>query len=256
MVAAARLRRAQTRVSEAAPYSKKMEELLSTLVTSAPEGIHPLLVARPVEKRAIVVLSSDRGLCGAFNASIMRTVEKEIRGDVKTTMIPLGKKGTSYLTRKKYDIAPLAPTFWAAFSYERASEFAAMLAEKYIDGTFDQIDVVYNEFVSIITQRPKVFTLLPIQPPAGKEDEVDRLYEPGRDQIIWALVPRAVEVRFYHACLHSLASEYGARMTAMDSATRNSREMIDKLTLDMNRARQAMITNELVEIISGAESLK
>jgi len=249
MVAAARFRRAQERVHQAAPYAEKIEELLADMSRDAG---HPLFTARPVERRALVIFTSDRGLCGSFNAGLIRRVEREA-----AELILIGRKAISYFSRRSVKVAKTLPAFWGSFSYANVAAFASELAGSFADGTFDQIDLAYNHFVSVITQRPKIVTLVPMTPVAQKaEPSGERLYEPDRDSILNVLVPRALEVRVYAACLHSLASEHGARMTAMDSATRNAKEMIDSLTLAMNRARQATITKELVEIISGAEALK
>lgn len=253
MVAAARLRRAQDKVAQATPYAHKIDELLASLAGS---GAHPLLGARPVTRRLIIVLSSDRGLCGSFNAQVLRVAEKEMSAE-GTTSIPIGRKALGFFARRNFQVQKTVDGFWANFSYAEASSLARSLTELFLNGDVDQVDVLYNEYVSVITQRPKIVTLLPLaQPSENVGVEVDYIFEPSREALLAALVPRAIETRLYLSCLNSQASEFGARMTAMDSATRNAGEMIDTLTLKMNRARQAIITKELVEIISGAEAQK
>jgi len=257
MVAAARLRRAQQRVTDATPYAEKMEELLIDLAAAAPSSVHPLLAERQIKKRALVVFSSDRGLCGGFNANLLRATEKELKEDLPTSLITIGRKATQYFRRKKADIYEEQTDFWQGFTYEKAAALANKLGHLFTVGTFDRVDIFYSRFMSVITQRPTMVTIVPI--PRVERDEAastDQLYEPDQGSILRELLPRALEVRFYVACLNSLAGELGARMTAMDSATRNSEEMIDKLTLHMNRARQASITTELMEIISGSEAMK
>jgi F-type H+-transporting ATPase subunit gamma len=257
MVAAAKLRRAQQAVEQSRPYSAKVEELLTALAPAVPTGTHPLLGGRPVEKRALVVMSSDRGLCGSFNSGILRRAEKELRESPSTTLIPLGKKATVFFTKRNAEIFKRVDGFWHSLTYQKSEDLLKELAHGYLEGQFDRVDVLYNEFVSVISQKPKLISLLPIPAiaPANTETK-DFIFEPGRDEIVKALVPKVIGVRFYAACLNSQASEHGARMTSMDSATRNASEMIDSLTLTMNRVRQATITKELMEIISGAEALK
>jgi F-type H+-transporting ATPase subunit gamma len=256
MVAAARFRRAQAAVEGSRPYAAKADELLGALAPHVPVDVHPLLGARPVAKRLLVVMTSDRGLCGSFNASILRRAERELAGTEPTLLLPLGKKAAAFAAKRRLE-GPAAPeAFWGGFSYPRAEALAVSLANGYLDGAYDRVDLLYNEFVSVITQKVTLKTLLPVSVEAVEGQGGDWIYEPSRDGIVRALVPKVLNVRFYAACLNSLASEFGARMTAMDSATRNAGEMIDRLTLHLNRARQATITKELMEIIGGAEALK
>lgn len=259
MVAAARLRRAQNSVEQSRPYAKTIEELLQNLASALPEDIHPFLQKRSVAKRGLVILSSDRGLCGAFNAGLFRVAEKELQEETSTVSIRIGRKAKSYFSNGSF-IFHDTEDFWRSFSQEKAAEIFNELAKSFLEGALDQVDILYNEFVSVMTQRPRLETLFPFSPEKKTEStgevETSFIFEPSREEIVKALVPRAAEMKFYVACLNSLASEFGARMTAMDSATRNAGEMIDDLTLTMNRVRQAGITKELVEIISGAEAIK
>ena len=257
MVAAARLRRAQDRVQQSMPYAEKIEELLRELASSASSDLHPLLQVRPVNKRLLVVFTSDRGLCGAYNANILRRADKELREDSNLSLLTVGRKAITYFNRRKGNVAESMSDYWKQFSYESASALAKSLAEKFVTEQFDQVDVLFSKFVSVMTQRAELMTLVPIPRRSEEQTEqVDQIFEPDREGIVKELVPRAVDIRLYVASLNALASELGARMTAMDSATRNSEEMIDRLTLDMNRARQSAITTELMEIIGGAEALK
>ena len=261
MVAAAKLRRAQEAAEQSKPYAASINQLLQDLVAQGVGGDHPLLKSREVKKRLLVVFSSDRGLCGAFNSGLLRKTEKELQeNSVPTELVLIGKKATSYFSRRSYPIWKKVDGFWANFSHANASALAQELLAAFTSGEFDRVDLAYNEFLSIMSQVPKVETFAPILTAPVEKVEVAGvgpapIFEPNKEAILNALLPKAVEVRFYQPCLQSLASEYGARMSAMDSASRNAGEMIDGLTLTMNRVRQANITRELVEIISGAEAV-
>jgi F-type H+-transporting ATPase subunit gamma len=267
MVAAARLRRAQMAVEEATPYAMKIRELLSSLAASVSGDVHELMGGRPVEKRILIVLSSDRGLCGAFNSQLLKAVEGDLKGGIDTIVLPIGRKARSYFARRSHQTLKGDEGFWNNCTFANTTKLIQELAQKYVKGEIDRVDVAYNEYVSVISQVARLKAILPITAEKNEtadmtenseqpENHVDFKYEPNRDEIIKALVPKKINVDFFHACLNSQASEYGARMSAMDSATRNAGEMIDLLTLKMNRARQAAITTELMEIISGSEALK
>ena len=256
MVAAARLRRSQQAVEQSRPYSKKVEEILNSLLPSVPPNLHPFLEGREVKKRLLVVFSSDRGLCGSFNANLLRQADREMKSEISTTSFVIGRKGAAFSTRRGWSLFKKVEGFWSSFSYLRSAEVVEELSDQFMKGAFDQIDLLFNEFHSVISQKPKLMTLLPLQILKSDAEMKDYKFEPDVETIVRELIPRVIHVRFYGGCLNSLASEYGARMSAMDSATRNAGEMIDHLTLTMNRARQAAITKELVEIISGAEALK
>ncbi|HLG20457.1 MAG TPA: ATP synthase F1 subunit gamma [Bdellovibrionota bacterium] len=257
MVAAAQFRRFEDRVRQATPYAQKLDELLLDLRRSVRTAVHPLLEERPVQKRALVVFTSDRGLCGAFNANVLRQLEREMTENPATILVPAGRKGIGYVTRRNYPLLRSVNDLWGKYTFEKAAALADELVQGFVEKKYDRIDLLFSEFRSVISQRPKKMTLAPIAAQQSDGESVlPPIYEPNREEILKALVPRAIRIRFYVAGLNSLASEFGARMTAMDSATRNAGEMIDKLTLDMNRARQATITKELMEIIAGAEALK
>ncbi|MEZ4705160.1 MAG: ATP synthase F1 subunit gamma [Bdellovibrionota bacterium] len=262
MVAAARLRRSQEAVSQSRVYQEKVRELLSKLLASAGTDIDPLLESKEGKKRWIVVFSSDRGLCGAFNSSLFRKAEHMLRDETyETSLIVIGKKASAYFKQRKHKVETIVDSYWTDFSHQKSLELCQKLTQAFLEDQVSCIELLYNEFHSVMTQKPKNVTLLPLQQPKQEGEEqlqstADYLFEPGKTQIIKILLPKAIEGSFYQASLHSLASEYGARMTAMDAATRNAGEMIDSLTLHMNRVRQAAITNELVEIISGAEAIQ
>lgn len=257
MVAAARLRRAQEKVVQSTPYKKKIEELFARLTQTTTN--HPLLTQREVHKRLVVVMASDRGLCGAFNSGLFRAVMKDLnQSSVPTSVIPVGKRAASFFANRKFTIHDNQKMFWSTFDHKSSHELVERLIGLYLDKEFDQIDVYYNEFISVMTQKPTLMTLIPVAPAAQQEAVAPIAYtfKPDQATILNELVPKAIDIRFFVAALHSLAGEFGARMAAMDSATRNAGEMIDSLTLNMNRVRQAAITNELVEIISGAAAIQ
>lgn len=258
MVAAARLRRAQEKVMQSRPYQKKIEELFGRLAQATNE--HPLLQKREVHKRLVIVIASDRGLCGAFNSTLFRTVMKDLKqSSVETFVIPIGKRAASFLGNRNMKMQENLRTFWSTFSHDQSLGLAERLMKLYMDKEFDRIDVYYNEFISVMNQKPKMMTLLPVSPVADadkKEETINYTFKPDQNTILKSLVPKAIDIRLYVAALNSLAGEFGARMTAMDSATRNAGEMIEDLTLNMNRVRQAAITNELIEIISGASAIQ
>ena len=264
MVAAARLRRAQTAITELRPYAQKTLEVLSSVAAraAADDMVHPLLVRREVKNVMLVVLTSDRGLAGAFNTNINRaayTFLKELQAEGKHVEVAvIGRKAKEYFARRG---ATLRHTFTGVFenlSVTKATEIGIVLADEYERSDLDAIYLCYNEFKSALTQKVTIEALLPIAPQAVDEAEtaVDFIYEPDKKGLLDRLLPMYAEVEVYRALLESVASEHGARMTAMDNATRNANELVSKLTLVYNRARQAAITKELMEIIGGAEALK
>lgn len=276
LVAAARLRRAQQAIVALRPYAQKTTEVLATVAARAGDGTdgdtHPLLVARPEVKTVVIVtLTSDRGLAGAFNANIQRAVERRMReladAGHEVQLVTIGRKGRDYFRRRGVAILH---DFTGAYEGgpERAAAIARQLMDDFENGRVDQVLVAYNEFKSAISQRPVIDELLPVRP-GGVRGEAsegalstspvllgDLLFEPSRAALLERLVPMYVEVSLLRAMLESVASEHGARMSAMDSATNNAKKMIASLTLQYNRARQAAITKELMEIIGGAEALK
>lgn len=265
MVAAARLRRAQQAITELRPYAVKTHEVLSSVASRAgDEEIHPLLARRDVKKVLLVVLSSDRGLAGAFNANINKTglrMWKELEAEGKeVSFAVIGRKGRDFFRRRDAKIEFDFTNVFEALNVSKAGEIGRAIVAEYKADGFDQVLVIYNEFKSAISQTVAVESLVPIAvsegATAGEGGSVDFIYEPSKRALLDQLLPMYVEIEIFRALLESVASEHGARMTAMDNATKNASEMIGRLTLVYNRARQAAITTELMEIIGGAEALK
>jgi F-type H+-transporting ATPase subunit gamma len=262
MVAAAKLRRAQESVQQARPYADKMRDVIGDLSVRVEMGRHPLLTRRDVKKREIFLITSDRGLCGGFNQNLIREatqlIEKKEEGPETIQMSIVGRKGLEFFKRRETPVRQEYPNILGDIDYSVAAMLGKDIVSSYESGVFDELLLVYTHFRSAISQEVTVQRILPIEPVDVPEDAVvtEYIYEPSEAEILNALLPRYIEVQLFRAMLESLASEYGARMTAMDSATSNANEMIDKLTLEMNRARQAAITKELMEIVGGAEALK
>lgn len=261
LVAAAKLRRAQERILEARPYAFKMQEVLASLALRADPQYHPLLCRRETGRKIVVVIAADKGLCGGFNANIMRRSLEVLRGtvgEVTVTLVVVGRKARDFYRRRPYAIRSEQVGFFDRLAYDHAAALGRELANAYVAQEADEIHLVYNEFKSVATQRVVVERLLPIEPLQAPEElaAIDFLYEPSPQAILEGLLPKHVEVQVYRALMESLAGEYGARMTAMDAATRNASEMIDLLTLQFNKARQERITKELLEVVGGAEALR
>jgi len=270
LVAAAKLRRAQERVTEARPYCRIMDEMVSDLALRSPREMHPLLRG-PVSdggdgttSKLLLVITGDRGLCGAFNSNIIRRSLDLLRADqdnpdVSLVLIVVGRKARDfYRRRSSVAIRSEYVNFFDKLAFSHAAQIGQDVASAYAANEVDQVQLVYNEFRSAASQRVVVETLLPIQSDAGSDETagVEYLFEPSPKAILEALLPRHVEVQVYRALIESLAAEYGARMAAMDNATKNASEMIDLLTIQFNKARQERITKELLEIVSGAEALR
>jgi F-type H+-transporting ATPase subunit gamma len=263
MVAAAKLRRAQSRVVAARPYARRMKDLLGD-ISSVPELQGADLIApRKVTNVAIVVVTSDRGFCGAFNANLIRTVQAHfdtLLPGVQASLLCIGKKGVDYFGKRGYNVIARHTGVYGSLSFSWAQSFAGDLIARYMKGEFDRVDVIYNEFKSIAQQRIVVEQFLPIPAPsvaapAGKTP-VDFIYEPDRMTILLSLLPRHLNFQIWRILLESSTAEEGARMAAMENATENAREMISTLQLQYNKARQAAITKELLEVVSGAEALR
>jgi F-type H+-transporting ATPase subunit gamma len=261
LVAAAKLRRAQERILEARPYAFKMQEVLGSLALRTDPTLHPLLRRRETGKRVLVVVAADKGLCGAFNSNIMRRSLELLRSatdEVAMTLVVVGRKVRDFYRRRPYTVRSEKIGFFDRLAYSHAAALGQELVSAYVAEEADEIELVYNEFKSVAAQRVVVERLLPIEPLAPQADvaATDFIYEPSPGAILEDLLPRYVEVQVYRALMESLAAEYGARMTAMDAATKNASEMIDLLTLQFNKARQERITKELLEVVGGAEALR
>lgn len=264
MVSAAKLRRAQDGINAARPYARKMREVVTAVAGRAGSDAHPLLTAREAKKLAILVVTSDRGLCGSFNAGLSRAVYgflNEHRGAYEEiTLFMVGRKGRDFFRRREIPIRKEYLGVLGSVSRHRAEEIAKDLVGGFLSGEFDEVQIAFNEFRSAISQVVRFEKMFPIGLEKADEEAggagIDYLYEPGQKEILASLLPKYVEIQIFRVLLESVAGEHGARMTAMDSATNNSVDMISRLTLKMNRARQATITTELIEIVSGAEALK
>lgn len=261
MVAASKLRKSQTRMSEMRAYADKMDAVLRDLSMGADAGLHPLLVVRPRKSIEVLVITSDRGLCGAFNSNILKRASYFVSGlgdkGFDVTISSVGKKAADYFKRRNIALRRSWTGFSGRVTYLNAQEVAKDIIENYTNETMDEVFLIYNEFKSVIAQKVAEARLLPLAPSEDKGDAVlDFIYEPSQGEIFNTLLPKNVEIQIYRALLESQASEEAARMTAMENATKNANEMIDNLTLQYNKARQAAITKELMDIVGGVEALK
>ncbi|MGE5173804.1 MAG: ATP synthase F1 subunit gamma [Betaproteobacteria bacterium] len=263
MVAAAKLRRAQDRVIAARPYSRKMLAVIANLAGRVERAQHPLLAKREPKKVKLVVLTSDRGLCGAYNTNILRKAVEAVRQfkaegkEVKVNVV--GRKGRDFFRKRPAYTLGKVWSDLGMIDYEKAADVGKNIVERFSAGETDEVYLLYNEFKSVIQQKVTLEKLLPVEPPAEADPfmaAVDYLYEPSAESILGSILPKHIEVQVFRAMLESQASEMGARMTAMDSATRNAKDMIERLTLKFNKQRQAAITKEISEIVGGAEALK
>jgi F-type H+-transporting ATPase subunit gamma len=270
MVAGARLNRAQQRISAQRPYAVKTSEMLRSVargvVEDAPEqgrpDVHPLLVRRPEKNVLVVVVTSDRGLCGAFNTNISKAAEalwkEQEAADKSVQFATIGRKGRDYLARRAGNMLHHFVRGKDDVSLEFAGSVARWLTDRYRSGEVDAIYLAFSEFKSAITQKPLIDRLLPLadEPKTEVKPSIEYLFEPDKTRVLDRLAPMYIEISIYRALLETQAGFFGAQMTAMDAATRNAKDAIARYTLQYNRARQAAITKELMEIIGGAEALK
>ena len=263
MVAAAKLRKAQETVESFRAYADLTSSILTEVATDKAASDHPLLKRRKPEKSLVVTIASDKGLCGGFNSNLCRDVQRHVKEATPEPSISIiGRKARDYFERRPVTIEKIYADVYENPGYETAATIARELAARYADGEVDRIELAFNEFVSMMSQRPAVRQLLPIVLPEKEEGQEDQwvvpsdfIFEPGRAELLEKLLPQYVEVQVYRAIIESIAAEHAARMTAMDNATSNAGEMIDHLTLVYNRARQSAITSELVDIVGGSEAL-
>jgi F-type H+-transporting ATPase subunit gamma len=267
MVAAARLRGAQQKMEDFRPYTEKFNQAMTNLSANMESGQFPLMEVRDVQSVEIVIVTSDRGLCGSFNANILKATEKLMRQyeaeGKKVSLVCVGKKGNAYF-KKTGNVRKAYTDIMGSFQMFNARSIAQDVAANFLAGESDKVHVIYGKFHSVAVQRPEAEVLLPVQPETSAEDVTaaagsaagDYIYEPSPTEIMDILLPLYMNVMIYHAMLETGASEHAARMTAMDNATRACRDMIHDLTLLYNKARQAGITAELMDIVGGAEALK
>ena len=265
MVAAAKLRRATESVLNARPYAKKISVLLSSLVIEDEKQANPLFADREVKNVAVVVVTADRGLCGAFNTNIIKEAVRYLEEEVKQKglnyqLYCLGKKGSDYFGRRNYNLVAAYPGIFSHINYTVAQKLVDEIIPKYLDGSIDKVIIIFNEFKSIIQQKIVVEQFLPIASGAQNEnvrqESANYIYEPDQKAIFEYLIPKHLKGQMWRVLLESNASEFAARMTAMDNATTNAKELIRTLSLTYNSKRQAAITTEILEIVSGANALK
>ena len=263
-VAASRLRKAQDRILGARPFANQMQRVLSGLASHVDTSAHPLLTERdadaPERPTLLVVVTADKGLCGSFNTNIIKQAGEVITGpgrrDVALGLV--GRKGRDFFAKRGFDVQFELINIFGQLKYSHAQAIARAAIEAFTTDEVDSVQLVYNEFKNVLQQRVVVDQVLPItrlaSPPAGVEHRADYLYEPDPAVIFDTLIPRHVEIQFFRALLESAAAEHAARLTSMDSATKNATEMIEDLTLYMNKVRQATITREIIEVVSGAQA--
>ena len=258
MVAAAKMRRAQENMEKARPYNHRLVEIIQHLLPSVERSMLPLLEVREVKRIAYVVVTSDRGLAGSFNSSILRKAHNDIDefGKQNVDIFCIGKKAKDYFKSRKYNIIASYSDFWSDLNFNQSMKIGSTIINHFLDFSVDEIRVTYNEFVNVATQATVSEKLLPIELNDDELSHTDFLYEPSKDRIVKSLIPRYLNAQVWKYLLESYASEQAARMVAMENATTNSEDMIKNLTLEFNKARQAAITTEMLEIVSGAEALK
>jgi F-type H+-transporting ATPase subunit gamma len=261
MVAAAKLRRAQEAIMNARPYARRISELLSHLISEEDRAKNPFLAEREIKNVAVAVVTADRGLCGAFNTNVIREAVRFINADLNTSgfnvnVFCLGRKGFDYFSRRDYSIAGKNTGFFAGLKYDTAINISDELIALFLNGSFDKIYIVYNEFKSIIQQKLIVEQFLPIPVIKQEVRETNYIYEPDQKTIFNFLLPKHLKAQMWRILLESNAAEFSARMTAMDNATTNAKELIRTLQITYNKERQASITKEILEIVSGANALK
>jgi F-type H+-transporting ATPase subunit gamma len=260
MVSAAKLKKAQDAITAMRPYSSKLTELLQNLsATLDSDAGGAYSKQREVSKVLLVVVTSNRGLCGGFNSSVIKETTQNIATnyqDVDVDLLTIGKKGNDILS-KSYPVIDARNDIFDNLTYDYVSEVAEKMMKLYADGTYDKIEIIYNRFKNAATQIPQVEQFLPIKPVEGDTNaSADYIFEPSKEKIVLELIPKSLKTQLYKAVRDSFAAEHGARMTAMHKATDNATELRDELLLTYNKARQAAITNEILEIVGGAEALK
>ena len=258
MVAAAKVRKAQDRMEQARPYTHALEEVIHHILPDVDRNMLDLLEVREIKRKAYVIVSADRGLAGAFNTNITKIAQNEIDhfGKENVDLFCIGKKSRDYFKRRNYNIIESHTEFWNELNYDNAMMIGRSVVNHFTSGKVDEIHVVYNYFLNLAQQEVKSEVMLPLIYDEEKGIVKDKLYEPSKEKLVSSLVPRHLNIQIWKYLLESYASEQAARMFAMDNATTNAGDMIKNLTLEFNKARQAAITTEMLEIVSGAEALK
>lgn len=267
MVAAAKLRKAQQRMDQTRPYAQKMRSVVERLVSGAGAENEILRMPESTEAVLLIVVGSDRGLCGGFNNNLFKVVEKTIESKYKTfhdngtlDLVTVGKKAGAYFKKRRYKIVDTHPGFFDDLNYVSTAEIMSVATDKFVDETYDKVLIAYNEFKSVISQNRLLTEVLPIQRDDLEEESskefIDYIFEPDADAILDEILPLHLNMQLWRAVLESNASEQGARMAAMDNATENAKELEEELRLEYNQARQSAITTEISEIVSGAAALE
>ena len=258
MVAAAKVRKAQEKMEQARPYTHALEDVIHHILPDVDRNMLDLLEVRNIKRKAYVIVSADRGLAGAFNTNITKIAQNEIDnfGKENVDLFCIGKKSRDYFKRRNYNIVESHIEFWNELNYDNAMMIGRSVVEHFTSGKVDEIHVVYNYFINLAQQEVKSEVLLPLVYDDEDGTVRDRLYEPSKERLVSSLVPRHLNIQIWKYLLESYASEQAARMLAMENATTNAGDMIKNLTLEFNKARQAAITTEMLEIVSGAEALK
>lgn len=259
MVAAAKLKRSQDAAVAGRPYAEKIKEVIGSVAAGSMDVKHPMLTVRPIKKTAYLIMTSDRGLAGGYNANVIRKLTNHIRekhaSESEYAIFVLGRKGRDFFRKRNYPVMDEVIGIPDSPRFSDIKHIASAAVKGFEAGEFDELHLVYNEFRNAISQVPVIKTLLPLAQEQFADNKAEYQYEPSAEEVLNVLLPKYAETLIYSALLESKASEFGARMTAMGSATKNARKMIDQLTLSYNRARQASITQEISEIVAGANAL-
>ncbi|HQU73213.1 MAG TPA: ATP synthase F1 subunit gamma [Calditrichia bacterium] len=258
MVAAAKMRRAQENMFAARPYATKIKELIHRLVPNVENLDSPFLAQRPEEKVLLVVIAGDRGLCGGFNTNVIRAAVNEVKAHAgkQVSIVAVGKKSVDYFRKRNFDLVERKEGFFNHLEYAHSESITRFATKAFLSGEADVVKLIYNEFRSVAIQRPVISQLLPMRVEQEEVGVVESLYEPDQETLLKSLLPRHIGVQVWQALLESFAAEQASRMVAMENATENASELIRGLTLEYNKARQAAITTEILEIVGGAEALK
>lgn len=265
MVAAAKLRKAQDRILQMRPYAEKLNDLLHNVASGTAAEENVFSEKREVTKVMLIVITSDRGLCGAFNSNVIKAAKSHIESNYKTqlerkdlTILPIGKKALDHFSKRGYEVNPEFAFLFHDLNFENARKTTEYVMKAFKNEDIDKVDLVYNEFKNVATQIQITESYLPIEevdPDEESDFEIDYIFQPSRDYVIEEIIPKSLKIQFYKALLESNAAEQGARMTAMDQATDNAGELLEQLKLTYNRTRQAVITKEISEIVAGADAL-
>ena len=258
MVAAAKLRKSQENMEKARPYTNAIEGMINHLIPDIDRSLLPILETREIKKKLFLVVSADRGMAGAFNSNIIKQTELKVKefGTSNSLLICIGKKSHDYFKRRDYNIVESYRDFWNTLDISIALKIGEIIIDKYLNKEIDTVEVIYNEFISVASQKLICKSFLPIAYEADDKESCDLLYEPSKEDVVKTLIPKHLNVQLWQFLLESNASEQAARMVAMENATENAGEMISDLSIEYNKARQAAITTEIIEIVSGANALE